>query len=234
MQRFGYRSDPSRDESATYGAILLKTDETLEGEFRRLLPASGCVLHHTRIESDAEVTPQTLAAMEERIPGSVGLLPPSARFEAIAYCCTSGATMIGPRRVAELVRTVFPSVRVTDPLTAAMARLRAANARRIALLTPYLPSVTEAMVDAFTAEGFEIAVSGSFYEERESAVVRIAQESVLAAVCELTSQCSVEAAFVSCTNLPTVDILDEARMRTGVDVISSNSALAWHLTEPGR
>jgi maleate isomerase len=162
------------------------------------------------------------------------MLPEAAGFDAIAYCCTSGATMIGPHRVAELVRSVYPDTRVTDPLTAAIARLRATGSRRIALLTPYVPSVTEAMVAAFVDNGFEIAVSGSFYEERESAVVRIAQKSVLDAVLRLAADSAADAVFISCTNLPTVDILDEARQMTGMDVFSSNSALAWHLTHPDR
>jgi len=232
MRRFEYRPDIERDTLATYGVVVLKTDETLEREFRTLLPTSGCVIHHTRIESDAEVTPETLVRMEERIPGSVRLLPESASFDAIAFCCTSGATMIGPRRVAELIHSVCPAARVTDPLTAAMARLRANGARSIALLTPYIPSVTVAMATAFVDNGFEIGTSGSFYEERESAVVRIAQQSVLDAVRELAAERRVDAVFISCTNLPTVDILDQARQDTGIDVFSSNSALAWHLTNP--
>lgn len=229
MLRFEYDIDPVRDRLATYGIIILKTDETLEKEFGVLLNGGGNVVHYSRVESEALVSPETLRRMEARIPQSAGMLPEGANYNAVAYACTSGATTIGPKKVAEAIHTVIPDVPVTDPITASIARLRSIDARRICLLTPYIPSVTGAMAGKLTGEGFEIVASGSFYEERESAVVRISQASVLAAVEALAQEADADAVFVSCTNLPTIDILEEARKRTGTEVFSSNSALAWHL-----
>ncbi|MBW8636554.1 Asp/Glu racemase [Hoeflea sp. WL0058] len=228
MLKFHYDLDPERDRLATYGIIVLKTDETLEKEFGVLLDRAS-VVHYSRIESEALVTPETLRLMEARIPQSTAMLPEGANYNAVAYGCTSGATTIGAQKVADAVNSVIPDVPVTDPITATIARLRSIDARKICLLTPYIPSVTDAMAAKLTGEGFEIVASGSFYEERESAVVRISQASVLAAVEALAQQADADAVFVSCTNLPTIDILEEARKRTGSDVFSSNSALAWHL-----
>ncbi len=233
MLRFDYDLDPERDRLATYGIIVLKTDETLEKEFGVLLDHDS-VVHYSRVESEALVTPDTLRLMEARIPQSASMLPEDANYNAVAYACTSGATTIGAEKVAEAVNRVIPDVPVTDPITATIARLRSIDARKICLLTPYIPSLTRAMAEKLTGEGFEIVASGSFYEERESAVVRIAQASVLAAVEALAQEAKADAVFVSCTNLPTIDILEEARKRTGIDVFSSNSALAWHLNEFAR
>ncbi|GKX35902.1 MAG: Asp/Glu racemase [Rhizobiaceae bacterium MnEN-MB40S] len=233
MLRFDYELDPERDRLATYGIIVLKTDETLEKEFGVLLDHDS-VVHYSRVESEALVTPDTLRLMEARIPQSASMLPEDAIYDAVAYACTSGATTIGAEKVAEAVNTVIPDVPVTDPITATIARLRSIDARKICLLTPYIPELTRAMAEKLTGEGFEIVASGSFYEERESAVVRISQASVLAAVEALAQEAKADAVFVSCTNLPTIDILEEARKRTGIDVFSSNSALAWHLNEFAR
>lgn len=233
MLRFDYDLDPERDRLATYGLIVLKTDETLEKEFSVLLDHDS-VVHYSRVESEALVTPDTLRLMEARIPQSASKLPEDANYDAVAYACTSGATTIGAEKVAEAVNSVIPDVPVTDPITATIARLRSIDARKICLLTPYIPELTRAIAEKLTGEGFEIVASGSFYEERESAVVRISQASVLAAVEALAQEAKADAVFVSCTNLPTIDILEEARKRTGVDVFSSNSALAWHLNEFAR
>jgi maleate isomerase len=229
MEKFDYSYSRQRDEFKTLGLIVLKSDETLELEFRSLIPDMQCVVHHTRIESDAVVTTETLRQMEARIPAAAALLPDRVRFDVVAYACTSGATTIGPKNVAAAIRSVHPETSVTDPLTAIISRLKDYDVHNIGLLTPYVPEVTAAMSHELHKAGFNIAVAGSFYEAEEHKVVRIDQDSVLAAIEKLAASGACEAIFVSCTNLPTLQILAEAEKRTGIPVISSNSALAWHM-----
>lgn len=45
----------------------------------------------------------------------------------------------------------------------------------------------------------------------------------------LASEDNIDAIVASCTNLRTSGLLDEAADRLGLPVISSNSALAWHI-----
>ena len=52
--------------AASLGMIVLETDETLENETRRAIPAAAS-LHHTRIYSAPVVTPETLAEMAEKL-----------------------------------------------------------------------------------------------------------------------------------------------------------------------
>jgi len=83
---------------ATLGLVVLQVDETIEQDFRRLFPSPGVALYTSRIPSGADVTPETLTAMEAELPRAAGLLPAAASFGAVGYACTSAATLIGSDR----------------------------------------------------------------------------------------------------------------------------------------
>ncbi len=230
MQKLRYSSQSYYPESTAIGLILLQTDEVLENEIRKLLPADS-VIYHTRVPSGSEVTNETLAKMEAEIPAAARLFPPASSMGVIAYCCTSGTTVIGEDKVAAAIHSVFPGVQVTNPLSAVKAYLNHLGAKRIGLLTPYEPQVSQAMSDHLQAEGFEISSFGSFYEKVESKVTRISQLSILDAIEKIGEGDQCDAVFASCTNLRTADLLQQASEKIAKPVISSNSALAWHISE---
>ena len=71
--------------------------------------------------------------------------------------------------------------------------------------------------------------AASFDESDDSRVARISERSTLEAMVDLAAGGGVDAVFGSCTNLRALNVLDEARRRAGVPVLTSNSALAWHV-----
>ena len=230
IRRLVYSEQEYVKDGKSVGLVLLQTDEVLENEIRQML-ASPVALFHSRVPSGDEVTAETLAKMEAEIPKAVSLFPPGGKLGVVAYCCTSGSTVIGEANVTKAVQSVLPNAKVTNPLTAVKANLNALGARRIGLLTPYEPHVSQAMADHFIKHGFEISSFGSFYEKEEAKVTRISANSILAAIEEIGEGNQYDAVFASCTNLRTADILGEAATRIGKPVISSNSALAWHISQ---
>ena len=91
MSPLPFETGPPLGHRSTLGLIVLQTDETIEGEFRRLLPDPDIALHVSRVPSGKVVTPQMLAQMHDELPAAAAVLPDASRFDAIAYCCTSGA-----------------------------------------------------------------------------------------------------------------------------------------------
>lgn len=214
--------------AAAVGLIVLATDETMEPELAPLFARAGTTLYHARIPSDPEVTPETLARMEAALPATAALFPAAARFRAIGYGCTSGATVIGPDRVESLVQGVVGDVPVTNPLSAVIAACAALGVNRLGMLTPYVPSVSAALRDRLADAGIGIAGFASFEEGEEQVVARIAEGSTASALGALAAQ-GCDALFASCTNLRTFGVVDAVEQETGLPVLSSNSALAWHL-----
>ena len=222
--------DGGAANTAALGVIVLQSDESLEPELRQLHLAEGVALFHSRIPSREEVTPDTLAEMADALPAAAALLPVAADFRAIAYGCTSGATVIGPARVTDLVQAHHPGVPCTDPMTALIAACRALGVRRLALLTPYIESVSAAMRDYLTEQGLEIVQFASFEQRDEAVVARISEASVERALLAFdAAQC--DAVFTSCTNLRSFSIIESTEQQFGVPVLSSNLALGWHLMQ---
>ena len=60
MTRFAYESAACAE--GAIGLIVLQADETIEGDFRRML-ASDVAFYTSRVPSGAEVSPETLQAM---------------------------------------------------------------------------------------------------------------------------------------------------------------------------
>jgi len=212
-----------------FGVIVLQTDEVLEHEIRSVFSDADMVLYHARIPNDQTVSRETLLAMADALPGTAALLPRAQPLSAIAYGCTSASTVIGEAGVAERMARQHPNVPSTNPISAVKAACRHLDVSRLAMITPYVPSVTQAMRELLSCDGFDLKVLGSFEEEKDSRVARIDTMSVLDAIRHLGQSDDVDAVFASCTNLRTFGIIDEAEQDIGKPVITSNQALAWHM-----
>ena len=175
MTAFPFDTNPN--EPTKLGLIVLSSDETIEDEFRAMLPKS-CSLFQTRIHSAPEVTPDTLMEMKAGLAASAAMIPPSFNVDVIGYACTSGATMIGPSNVATEVQKVHPNSQVCTPITAVMRALNTLGARKIGMVTPYIPDVSQEMRNLLIENGFEISALVSFEVSTEAIVARITADAI--------------------------------------------------------
>ena len=215
--------------ATTMGLVVLQADETLEQDFRRLFTDRDIAIYVSRIPSGDALSQDTIAAMKGDLEASARLFPRAAQFDVVGYGCTSGTTLIGADAVAALVGQGVPTAHVTDPLTAAIAGLDALNINKLGLVTPYVESISSPVRKAFISAGFEICETLTFNEEIEARVARISPDSIKAAARQAAQ--GAEAVFLSCTNLRTLDIIDELEAELGIPVLSSNQVLAWHMAQ---
>jgi maleate isomerase len=223
-----FDSDSGYGGSGALGVVVLSTDETLEPELRRIMAKTGKSLYHSRIPFDPCVTPETLARMETELPASVALFPRHTEFGAIGFGCTSGATIIGAARLAEIIQKQFPHAFVTDPISAVISACRTLGVKRLGMLTPYRVDVSQAMCSLLEENGLTISAFGSFEEEQDHKVARITEAATLDGMLQVGAG-DCDAVFASCTNLRTFGVIKAAETALGKPVISSNSAFAWHL-----
>jgi maleate isomerase len=229
LEGLPFQTDRGIGSRAALGLLVLETDQTIEDEFRAVWPGDGVALYAARLHNDVRITPETLLEMQGLIAPTTRLLPFMVDLSVVAFACTSGSLVIGESRVAELVRSVRPNARVTDPVTAAIAALRATGVRRVALLTPYLREINLRLRAALMARGLSIPVMGSFNEPDDDVVARITPQSLLDAIVRIGSESSCDGVFVSCTSLRVARIAEQAEALIGKPVTSSNHALAWHM-----
>lgn len=229
MTRFSYELAGPIGTSATLGLIVLQTDETIEHDFRRIFTANDISLYVTRVPSGLEVTSDTLAMMSGNLPAAANLLPKSLTYDVVGYGCTSGTAVIGPAKIAEQVKSGCSALQVTDPLSALVAMCEHRGVRRLGFLSPYIASVSQTLRDALATRQIETPVFGSFDEGEEAKVARISENSLYHATMTLGQSSEVDAVFLSCTNLRTLDVIPRIEQDLGKPVYSSSQVLAWHM-----
>jgi maleate isomerase len=223
-----FTTDNGVGTQANLGLLVLRTDQTIEDEFRFALPASGVGLYGARLYSDVEITPANLLKMSDEIPGTTGLLP-DVKFDVIGFGCTSGALVIGDDTIADRVHERRPGVKVTNPVAAASAALASLGVTKVALVTPYLPQINHNLRASLMARGMDIPVMGSFNEPDDNLVARITPEAIEQAILDLGQSPECDAVFVSCTSLRVARLVESVESKLGKPVTSSNHALAWHM-----
>ncbi len=99
----------------------------------------------------------------------------------------------------------------------------------LGVLTPYTPSISQALFDHLETAGFILANTVSFAESNEHRVAHISEQSVMNGIGRLVEKNTCDAIFISCTNVKTAHYLPAAEKHFNKAIISSNAALAWHM-----
>jgi len=219
---------PGPASRAAIGLIVLATDHTIEHEWHRIIQLEGVALYESRLLNAAQINSQTLAALEQNIAPAVSLILPGQRLDVVAFGCTSGAMVIGEENVFNRIRESRSNVLCTSPITAARVALHTLGARRVALLTPYVKSVSDWMADYISDRGFDVTACASYEHPDDNEVARIDVASIRASILELGKSPDVDAVFVSCTSLRVADQIVSLEEALGKPVTSSNHAMAWH------
>lgn len=217
-------------EPVRLGLVVLQSDETIEADMRRMLPEEMELLV-TRVPSATVVSQESLQDMAEVLTASALLFPRGADFAAVGYGCTSGSAQIGTKQIASLVKAGVETGAVTEPVSALIAACSALDVTRIGMISPYVAQVSGRLVEVLKAHGITVTVFDSFDEPLEKNVVRIAPQSLISAAKNVAQGADIEAVFLSCTNLRTLDVIDALEADLGLPVLSSNQVLAWHMVQ---
>jgi maleate isomerase len=146
--------------------------------------------------------------------------------KVVAYACTSGSFvggLAGERAMCEAMSAAgdVPSLTTSGALLEALDEL---GARRIALVTPYTESVTQALEEYLGEAG--VTVTGRAFLGLTRHIWKVPYRSVV----DMARQAVVGAAdalFISCTNLPTYDAIPQLEAELRMPVLSANQVTMW-------
>lgn len=151
-----------------------------------------------------------------------------------AYACTSGSFIGGLIGEAALVAAMedagAPAAVTTSG--ALLIALRQLGITRIAAVTPYTEDLTKGL-SAFLAEA-DIEVVATAGLGLTSEIWTVPYETT-ADLVRATDSSEAEAVFISCTNLPTYDMIAPLEQELGKPVLTANQVTMWSaLTIAGR
>jgi maleate isomerase len=201
--------------------LVPSTNSAAEPELARHLPDEATV-HTARMRMTPDGGPA--AMLDTYLPEAVADLA-TLGPDVVLFACTTAGAMRGSAYEADLLRAIEERTGATalSVMAEAVAALRRAGARRVGLLTPYPEEGTQAVANALRAAGFEVPVAKGL----QIPGVRppeLTAEDLIAFGREALAGAEVDVVFISCTDLFTLDALDQFEAAFGKPVITSMSA----------
>jgi maleate isomerase len=143
-----------------------------------------------------------------------------------AYACTSGSFIGGLAGEAALVAAMedagAPAAVTTSG--ALLIALRHLGITRIAAVTPYTEDLTEGLGTFLGEAGVEVVATAGLGLTSE--IWTVPYETTADLVRDTDSP-DAEAVFVSCTNLPTYDVIAALEEELGKPVLTANQVTMW-------
>ncbi|MDX3229741.1 decarboxylase [Streptomyces sp. ME19-01-6] len=207
--------------------VVAPFDFALDRELWRWVP-DKVSLHLTRtpfVPVEVSLDLARLVSEHETLHEAVRALCAIAP-EVVAYACTSGSFVggvAGERAMCAAMTQAgeMPSLTTSGALLEALQEI---GARRIAVVTPYTKSVTDSLEEYLGEAG--ITVTGRAYLGLTSHIWKVPYRDVV----DMARQAVVGAAdalFISCTNLPTYDVIPQLEAELRMPVLSANQVTMW-------
>lgn len=212
---------------AKIGLIIPSTNTSNEPEFYRMAPP-GVTIHTSRVLLVGETTQESYLRMAAALDAASEALA-TAEVDVVAYSCTSGSIMCPLPQLLKSM-TDITGVPATAASGAVVAALRALGVERIAVGTPYPDLVNEKQKKFLEKYGFHVShlqgLDLGHTQEERRAINRVPPEAVYR-LARAVDRPDAQAVFISCTAIPTIDIIAELEKELGKPVISSNTAVFW-------
>ena len=212
------------------GLIVLATDVMIEKDFLKVFNEVPADLFVNRITNYNPVTADNLKKMAENITSVTQNILPGEEVDCVVYGCTSGTIVSGYDNIKKKINLAKPNASVTAPSTAALNALKKKNIKKISIVTPYIKSVNDDVVNFFKDNNFEVTSNTYFDIESDIDIGRVDQDKLFEILSKIDHK-GAEALFVSCTSLPVLNIIQRLEEKLSITVLSSNQALIWETLE---
>lgn len=207
------------------GLIIPSSNTTMEPEFYMMLP-DEFTFHTGRLKME-EVTVEGLTKMEEKIEEEAVKLA-DADVDLIGFGCTSGSLFRGlghDKAIEERIEKTSgkPAVATAGAVVNA---LKALEINKVAVATPYIAEINELEKKFLEANGFKVVDLKGLELSDNIKIGKIDEQTAIKLVKTLKHQIA-DGIFISCTNFPTVKIIQKLENILKKPVISSNTATLW-------
>ena len=207
------------------GIIFPSTATAPEVEFHRYAPQGVAILTQRVFFEKAD--PQGLIEMGDRAEEAAKILA-TAQPDLIVYACTAGTLIKGMGYDQEFTQRIEKvcGVKTLTTSTALLQALKAVNAKRLIVTTPYSSELNLIQKKFLSDSGFEVlAIEGlELTNPRMIAKVTIDQMYNLT---KKTFNAEADTVFISCTGLGVLDMIEMTESDFKRPVLTSNQVTLW-------
>jgi maleate isomerase len=206
------------------GLIIPSSNTVMEVDFYRRLPPAA-TLHTARMYME-ETTPEGESAMlDAYLPTAISDLR-SARPDVMVFGCTSAGALRGNQYEAALIERIAAETgaRTFSVASCVRSAIRAAGARRVGVITPYVDSLNGKIRESLEADGLDVAAIHGLAITENFAIADVGPERIGEFAAECFAGREIDLLFASCTNFRAIDAREEIQSALGVPVVTSNHA----------
>ena len=117
-------------------------------------------------------------------------------------------------------------MKCTTPITSSLAALDQFDARRIAVLTPYIDEVNDNIAHYLETNDKIISAFTSFKIAENEEMAKLSSNSIYQAALEADRE-DADALFISCTAIRAVDVIEKIEQKLGKPVVTAVQAMFW-------
>ncbi len=207
--------------------LVAPYDFALDRELWRWTP-DDVTLHLTRLPfAPLDVTVEMVKGLgdpDEIIAATRQLL--AVGPAVVVYACTSGSFIrgrAGERAIREAVMSAGAPTAITTS-GALLEALEHLGVQRVAVATPYTRDITAALRDLIEATGRSVVGISDLSME---AAIWTLQYDAVAELVRAADHPEAEAIVVSCTNVPTYDLIAPLEAELGKPIVTANQVTMW-------
>ena len=207
------------------GLIIPSSNRLTELQFHRYAPP-GVDIHVTRLRMTGAFT-APIAQLMPRIIEAAEMLA-DARCDVIGFHCTATSMeegAAGDRAIIDAIADATDHT-ATSTATAVLAALQAVNAQRLALITPYVEATHRTEIDFLTEAGFDVARDHCLGLTGSDAYISVTPETWIDQSLAQRDD-SLDAYMLGCTNIRSIEVIEEIESALDRPVITSNQAMLW-------
>ena len=210
------------------GALTPQANTTVEPEFNILWPP-GYAMINARLTSKRDTIEARLVDYWNTLDLTLDQFA-NAPVDAYAFGCTGTSYLVGVEQEDSVVRRI-ETARGAPFITSARAvtdALNAISAKRIGLVSPYPPALTEASIKYWRSRGFTIVETSSAFNPESGfhPIYSLAAASAQDALNQLRTK-DIEAIVMLGTGMPTLQPIANVAGSGGPPVVSCMLCLAW-------
>lgn len=214
---------------AKIGLVVPSTNTVNAHEWTLMAP-EGISIHTARAMLLGHSTQESYDIMAKNTEKAAEELA-TAEVDIVAYGCTSGSFMCDRRQICKRLSELCNGVPATTTSDSFTAALRALGVKKVSMGTPYLDFVNQQEVKFLESEGFKVMKwhglqMGESQAERR-AINKIPPEGVFR-LARKVDHPEAEAIFLSCTAMPTINVIAELEAELGKPVVTSNQSTFWN------
>lgn len=220
------RNVPTDTRLTRIALIVPSSNTVMENDLHRHLPKSRYSVHTDRMYLVSTTREAEIEMIEKHAPLAAADLG-TANPDLLVFGCTSGGSLFGLDYDAAICAGLGQKANcdVMGVVSVAAEAVARRNARRIAVITPYIDELTDAVARALEAPGREVVAAHGMGISVNVELADPTPEEIVAFAREKLAGVSFDLLFISCTNFRGMEAAELLEPELGCPVVTSNSAV---------